>query len=344
MKPTSLWVMAVTLLAASLGATVARADGLPVLGIDVGGSGVATQSGDARYVTLPAGPNTVVARVNPAGGRVLASRLVRGVFTIPAVAYDESSSGLSADGRTRVLIQPRVSFPRARTPLMAVDTRQLRPRKVMRLRGDFSFDAISPRGSLLYLIQYVTPTDPTRYLVRAYDLRTGRLLAKPVSDPRESGAKMRGAPLTRANSANGRWAYTLYDGAGKTPFIHALDTSSRSAHCIDLEMLAGTDLSGLRLRLNGAAGTLTVIDKRQPVAIVDTRTFRAYVPVSVTGASRQAAGGNGTRISGTLLWVLSAAALAAVGALLLAWRWVGSRNRSPGARRLSPARFTDTPR
>ena len=46
---------------------------------------------------------------------------------------------------------------------------------------------------------------------------------------------MRGQPLTRATSPDGRWAYTLYDGAGKEPFIHALDTSTRSARCIDLD-------------------------------------------------------------------------------------------------------------
>jgi hypothetical protein len=320
MKRASLWVTAVTLLAASIGAAGARADGLPVLGVDVGGAGVAAQSGDARYVTLPAGPNTVVARVNPVGGRVLASRLVRGVFTIPAVAYDGSASGLSADGRTLVLIQPRVSFPRAQTPLMVIDTRQLRPRKVILLRGDFSFDAVSPRGSLLYLIQYVTPTDPNRYLVRTYDLAAGRLLAKPVTDPRTPGEKMRGRPLTRTSSANGRWEYTLYDGAGKTPFVHALDTTRRTARCIDLEMLAGTDLSGLRLRLNRAADTLTVTDNGRSVAIVDTRTFQAHVPVSVSAPSGQDVGGDGKTIPWTLLSVSSVTALAAVGALLLTLR------------------------
>jgi hypothetical protein len=320
MRRASLWVMVVSLVAAGVGAVGARADGHPVLGVDVGGVGVTVPSGDARYVTLPAGPNTVVARVNPAGGRVLASRLLRGVFTIPAVAYDGSASGLSGNGRTLVLIQPRVSFPRAQTGLMVVDTRQLRPRKVVRLRGDFSFDAISPRGSLLYLIQYLSPTDPTRYLVRAYDLRAGRLLAKPVTDPRAPGEKMRGAPLTRASSANGRWAYTLYDGAGKTPFVHALDTSSRSAHCIDLDMLAGTDLSGLHLRLNGAAGTLTVSDNRQPVAVVDTGTFQAHLPLVASRPSTHGAGRGRMTIPWTLLSASSATALAAVGALLLTLR------------------------
>jgi hypothetical protein len=275
MKRASFWVLCLSLLAASVVAAGARADGLPVLGIDVGGIGVTAPAGDARYVTLPAGPNTVLARVNPAGGRVLASRLLPGVFTIPAVAYDGSASGLSGNGRTLVLIQPRLSFPRAHTGLMVLDTQQLRPRRVIRLRGDFSFDAVSPRGSLIYLIQYLSPTDPSRYLVRAYDLRAGHLLAKPITDPREPGEKMRGAPLARETSADGRWAYTLYDGAGAAPFVHVLDTTERTARCIDLDMLAGTDLSRLRLRLNRAASTLTVSNNRQPVAIINTHTFQA---------------------------------------------------------------------
>ena len=39
----------------------AAADGLPVLGVDVGSTGVASISGDARYVTIPTGRDTVVA-------------------------------------------------------------------------------------------------------------------------------------------------------------------------------------------------------------------------------------------------------------------------------------------
>jgi hypothetical protein len=169
-----------------------------------------------------------VARVGTKGGRVAASALVRGTFTIPAVAYDASASGLSADGRTLVLISPRTRFPRASTPLMVIDARRLSVRSVVTLRGDFSFDAISQHGRLVYLIQYTSPTNPTRYLVRAYDLRTRSLVPKPVVDPRERSDKMRGSPVTRAMSPDGRWAYTLYDGAGGTPFVHALDTSTAS--------------------------------------------------------------------------------------------------------------------
>ena len=130
---------------------------------------------------------------------------------------------------------------------------------------------------------------------------------------------MRGAPLTRAASANGRWAYTLYDGAGKTPFVHALDTSSLRARCIDLSMLAGTDLSGLHLRLDGAAGTLTVTNNRQAVVIVDTRTFQAHVPVTVSGTAGHDAGG-GMTIPWMLLSVASSTGLALGGAMVLALR------------------------
>ena len=61
----------------------AKADGLPVLGLDVGPTGVATPSGEARYVTLPARGATVVARVRRSGGKILNSATLPGNFTIP---------------------------------------------------------------------------------------------------------------------------------------------------------------------------------------------------------------------------------------------------------------------
>jgi hypothetical protein len=301
----SLIVCCAALLAAGVGAGSAGADGLPVLGVDAGGTGVVARSGNARYVTVPANGGTVVARVNPHDGRILSSRLVRGTFTIPAVAYDGSAAGLSADGRILVLVQPRASFPRAQTPLMVVDAKRLRTLQVVRLHGDFSFDAISPRGSLVYLIEYTSPTDPTRYRVRAYDLAANRLLAQPVVDPREPGEKMGGSPLTRATSPSGRWAYTLYDGAGKTPFVHALNTSTRSARCIDLDALTGTNLSRMRLHFDAAAHTLTVSSGRRPLVVVDIRSFRTSSPSEPTALRWKPIAG------------ASAAALAAVTALLL---------------------------
>jgi len=255
------------------GAGSARADGLPVLGVDAGPTGVVNASGDARAVTMPAGGSTVVAWVQVGGGQILRSTVLPGTFTIPAVAYDGSASGLSGDGATLMLISPRMTFPRKRTPLLQLDAQTLQPTDRVDLRGDFSFDALSPNGRWLYLIQYVSPRDPSRYLVRAYDLWYRRLLAAPVVDPRERGEKMRGAPVTRVASADGRWAYTLYDGAGKTPFVHALDTAARSARCIDLDGLHTRNIWDVRLQLSADGRTIGVRERGRRLASIDTRTF-----------------------------------------------------------------------
>ena len=78
MKAARLWIVVAgaILVGSSLGASAGRADGLPVLGVDVGASGVATPSGQARYVTIPAASDTVVARVADQGGSIGASVLL----------------------------------------------------------------------------------------------------------------------------------------------------------------------------------------------------------------------------------------------------------------------------
>ncbi len=302
--------------AAALAVAAAKADGLPVLGINVGPIGIAAREGDVRYVTLDAGRGTIVAAIKQRGGQVARSRLLHGRFTVPAVAYDGSASGLSADGRTLVLIRPRVRFPQAQTVLAVLDTGHMQVKKVVSLNGDFSFDAVSPNGESLYLIQYVEPRDPARYAVRAYDLRAGRLLSRPVVDPREPNERMRGRPVTRATSADGRWAYTLYDGVGKYPFLHALDTSGRTARCIDLSALAskGRNLYTLRLAVSRDGNAVSVDDPAEAIATIDTRTFRVSLPA--------AAGGDGHGFGG-LAWALTAggvAALAAAAAVTLGRR------------------------
>ncbi|MDX6401946.1 MAG: hypothetical protein QOF27_2552 [Gaiellaceae bacterium] len=285
MRTARFWglLLGAIVIAASLGGGTALADGLPVLGVDVGATGVVTPSGQARYVTMPAGTNTVVARVSRQDGHILASTVVPGTFTIPAVAYDGSASGLAGDGHTLLLIEPRASFPRAETRLAVLDTQPLLWRTTVTLHGDFSFDAVSPDGSSLYLIQYISAVDPTRYNVRVYDLDSSELVKAPVVDPHDRGEQMRGQPLTRATSANGRWAYTLYDGGGKTPFVHALDTSTRSARCIDLDALAGTDLTRVGLKLDGPDGLLGVTRGIRPVLNVDLSSFQ--VRPNSTGTS-----------------------------------------------------------
>ena len=205
----------------------------------------------------------------------------------PAVALDGTASGLSADRGTLVLIRPRERFPQRSTRLAVLDARRLKLREVVELRGDFSFDALSPDGRTLYLIEYTSRRDPSRYAVREYDLRTFQLLPGPVVDPREPDERMRGMPITRATTRDGRWEYTLYDGAGSYPFVHALDTQRSEALCIDLDALTGHNrLYELRLRL--APGELRVMDGARPVALIDRASHAVSEPAAAAAPGRRA--------------------------------------------------------
>jgi hypothetical protein len=268
-------------------ASPALADGLPVQNVDVGRTGVKNPAEQERFVAIGAGEKTVVHRIRTNGGQVLGSRVLSGRYTIPAVAYDGSAAGLSADGTTLVLIAPRRTFPRANTTFALLDTAKLDLRETLTLRGDFSFDALSPNARWLYLIEYTSPENPVQYRVRALDLLNGRLHPNPVVDKREPDEAMNGHPLTRATSPDGRWAYTLYEGS-KHPFIHALDTANRDARCIDLDWLHGRkDLWNMRFAVHAADGKLSVRARGEDVALVDTRTFEAAVPARESADRRR---------------------------------------------------------
>jgi hypothetical protein len=268
-------IFMLTLLAAAALAPTAGADGLPVMNVDVGASGVTNPNAGHRFVALPSGTKTVVARIERSSGEVRGFRTIDGRFTIPAVAYDGSAAGLSVDGTALVLLAPRVRFPRQTTTFAVLDAATLRDRSRFTLRGDFSFDAMSPDGRWLYLVNYTSPDDPLRYDVRALDSRTGRLDPRPIVDPREPDEAMNGHPLTRAMSPDGRWAYTLYEGA-EHPFIHALDTTGRSARCIDLDWLHhNRDLWAMRFSVSPDGEELRVRNGDNTVALVDTRSWEA---------------------------------------------------------------------
>jgi hypothetical protein len=296
------------LVLASLVASRASADGLPVLNVDVGASGIAAPGGMFRYVTVTVGKQTVVEATRRDGGQIVRMQTWPGTWTIPAVAYDGSASGLSADRRTLVLIEPRTSFPRARTRLLVLGTHNLGDARVVLLKGDYSFDAVSPNGGRIFLIHYLSVVDPTRYEVRAYDVAARKLVAKPIVDPRDAAEKMRGNPLSRVMSPDGRFAYTLYDGNGH-PFVHALDTAASTARCIDLAGLPPRLMWSLRLHVTGDGKVLTVGHGTTTFASLDTRTWQPPAPAA-----------------GFPWWLLALvlAVLSAIGVALAAARRVGA--------------------
>lgn len=259
-------------IAAALTVAVAAGDGGPSPGAVTGWDGVVDPGGAVRYVAL-AGTNTTVAAVRVRDGRVLRYAFLKGFYGVPLVAYDGSADGVSADGKTLVL----ASFPgppsaQAVTRFPVLSTRSLKLRRMVTLRGAFSYDAISPDGSTIYLIEYLSQPPNLRYRVRALDATTGRLIGGAIVDKSEPEA-MQGYPLARATPPDRSWAFTLYRKNIGNAFVHALDTRHRSAVCIDLPWRIGGATVKMTLTRDGSRLVL-----RQPhvgiLAVVDTRSFR----------------------------------------------------------------------
>ena len=331
MPSRSLAGAAAAALAFALPAATAAADGLP-LPVQESPSGVASPDGATRYLTVTLGRSTAVLAQDASSGAVTSRFELPGRFGIPLVAYDSTAGGISGDGRTLVLIRPRAGFPRRSTTFAIFSTgRRLSWRRTISLRGDFSYDALSRDGRSLFLINYLSASDPTKYRVRVYDLARDRLAPKPIVDPREEPDEMNGFPLSRVMSRDRRWAYTLYQGGDGKPFIHALDTRDRKAVCIDLDdpALAGANPYNLRL-LAAARGTRLDVRRRGALlATVDTATFRVLSgPAAVRAARADAAAavaGNGPGPS--MLWPAIGAALLALALLL---RFAARRTRGVG--------------
>ncbi len=223
-------------IAALAAVPAAFADGGPLL-VAPGGTGVATRDGAFHYVAVPDGSRrTLLEKIEVANGQVNWWIPLQGSWGTPMLGYGvQTGQGLSWDGRAVVLASP--PGPLA-TPsrFLVVDLKRFRVVREITLHGSFSFDALSPDASRMYLIQYThgQKGDLTHYIVRGYDLRTNRLLPGRIADRTQKNWVMKGSPLTRTSSADGRWVYTLYTNPGGYPFIHALDTKRGVAHCIRL--------------------------------------------------------------------------------------------------------------
>ena len=244
----------------------------PSPGVTFGSPGIVSRDGEVRYVALRAGRGTLVEAVATRGGTVRKSRFLKAAFGIPLVAYDGSTGGLSRDGRRLVVYSPSTG---AKTRFVVLDPRTLRVRERMTLNGNFGFDALSPDGSLMYLIQLKSPPNGSgfAYDVRALDVDSGRLYRGAIVDRREPGEKMAGIPMTRVGSADGSWAYTLYSKSNGGAFVHALHTTHRKAFCIDLALrVPDEQLARVRMRVGNKTLVLRLRSKR--VAVIDTRTFR----------------------------------------------------------------------
>lgn len=274
MKPL-LTLVAALFLAAAVTAVAAKGDGSPYTpGLVQGAEGVVSPDHRIRFVTLATAESTVVAAIRVRTGRVVRSNVLRGFYGVPIVAWDNSTGGVSADGRTLVVgsYGPLPGDPGV-TRFAVLRTDTLRKSRVLALRGSWAYDAISPDGSRMFLIEYLAAGQNPRYRVRSLDLHTGRLDPDAVVDRREDEVLMRGQPVTRVTSQDGGWAYTLYARPKHGPFVHALDTVRGEAYCVDLPVrLRQLEQMALRLRMRGD-GALEVRNRRERIALVDTATL-----------------------------------------------------------------------
>ena len=262
--------------------TAASGDkGGPSAGVELGGPGIAAVDGTLRYVARSKAGLTTVTAYDRDGQSVRQGVAGRSVLGIPRVAFDGTLDGLAHDGRSLVLASAAKVEGNSRFAVLS--TRNLSLQRMISLRGSWSFDALSPDGRKLYLVEYASTGSPT-YRVRAYDLVRGTLLREAVIDPRRGGRAMTGLPVTRAFGPGGVWAYTLYQKPGGFPVVHALDTVRGKALCIELPWKGNQgrlfdvrmSVQGRSLIVRGLGGRhLATIDRSEFVVHAHSNPLRA---------------------------------------------------------------------
>lgn len=131
------------------------------------GTGLLSLDHSLRFVALRSGTDTTVRALRARGAERVMTRTIHGAFGIPQITQNGLAGGLSHDGSAFVLQNVGI---KATSRFLVLGTHDLAVRETVRLRGTFGFDALSPDGSVLYLIQHLTTQDVDHYVVRAYDL------------------------------------------------------------------------------------------------------------------------------------------------------------------------------
>jgi hypothetical protein len=203
-----------------------------------------------------AGTTTVMARQ----GTHIRTATFKGSFGIPAITLQGLAGGISTNGRLLVLAQPpNYEALKRASGFLVLRAPSLRLAHTVTLKGDFGYDALSPDGHTLYLLQHRSLSSPD-YAVRAYDLVAGRLLQQAIVDRRNPDEKMTGIPVARTTSSTGDWVYTLYSKQSGGMFVHALNAKGRSAFCVDFTWGGRQqDTWLLRLALSEKDHMLTVL-------------------------------------------------------------------------------------
>jgi hypothetical protein len=219
-------------------------------------AGVVDARADVLYAARiePRGALTRLRALRSHDGRTLRARTIPGRWVIPAVAGDEFAGALSGDGSTLALAGPSGEGTSA---FALVGTRFAGPPQTVTLHGRFDFDALSPDGGVMYVIQH---RGRGVYWVRAYDVAAHRLRPGAIVEKGETDPDMTGRPVARALAPGGSPVYTLYRGGDHGAFVHALSTDAGIAICVDLPGAGAW-------RLEWAGTRLYAVDATRRVAI-----------------------------------------------------------------------------
>lgn len=254
-----------------------------------------------------AGQTTLVEEITVQPDLPAHTRSVDGAWRLPTIGDDVLPVGVSADGSTIVLVEEAVAA-NATTSRFAV-LAQGEATRIVELRGSLEFDALSPDGSILYVVEHLPGPPDAHYQVRAVDVSTGLMREAVIVDKRNLDESMGGWPITQLRHDNGV-VFTLYRGA-EHPFIHALDTSEAWALCLDLPAIGSGDPEaaldwGLAqsgdgravFAVNATLGLAVAIDPGE-LSIKQTAAFdapRATATVSLAKFGHQEGGPVGRRV------------------------------------------------
>ena len=243
------------------------------------GRGALSRDGTLRFVAAKDGANTLLKAVRRADGSVAAAKPLTGAFGIVFLSPSGYGEGLSHDGGTLVLQSMGVA---ARTQFLLVDTKDFSTHDAISLDGTFAYDALSPDGSRLYLIQHTSTDDISHYVVRAYDLNEHALLPGRIADKTQKRWVMQGLSVSRATTKDGRWVYTLYANPGGYPFVHALDTVAGVAHCVGLpwpQTHSQNELFDFSLQLKGTRLAVRRLGG-SAYRLINTKSWKVSKPVA----------------------------------------------------------------
>lgn len=224
------------------------------------------------------------------------SQTIDGTWRLPTVGLDPTPVGLSDDGRTIVLVEngatPGSTAGKAVSRFAIVDRTRVAAARIVELVGDFEYDALSPDGSILYVVEHLARPPDGHYQVRALDTATGILREGAVADKNQGDEAMAGWPIAQARRPDGM-VFTLYRGTDR-PFIHALSSVDAWALCIDLPATGTNDAAaapdwGLTATVDGrsivAANATLGIAVDMPLSDLAIRKSVTFAPLASRGIS-----------------------------------------------------------